>query len=164
MAIAVVYLVDYEVFSGVNAPWIAWIVDHKRVWIDTCYNRKKGDTELGLVYESTFRDIRPIVPPLRGSTSSCHLPRADARGYPLDAPTPPQHANSGRAGDPGTGAVPCSYDCSNALKGSSFYPQLLTTVPRFSHPPPTFSKRLKLCSFGTIQQTVVENGGEQREW
>src|SRR5215813_8350324 len=148
MAIAVVYLVDYEVFSGVNAPWIAWIVDHKRVWIDTCYNRKKGDTELGLVYESTFRDIRPIVPPLRGSTSSCHLPRADARGYPLDAPT---------------GAVPCSYDCSNALKGSSFYPQLLTTVPRFSHPRPTFSKRLKLCSFGTIQQTVVENGGE-REW
>src|SRR5262245_38611602 len=41
MAIAVVYLVDYEVFSGVNAPWIAWIVDHKRVWIDTCTTEKK---------------------------------------------------------------------------------------------------------------------------
>src|SRR5262249_18588661 len=33
------------------------------------------------------------------------LPRAYARTYLLDAPTPPQHANSGRAGDPVTGAV-----------------------------------------------------------
>jgi len=35
MAIAVVYLIDYKVLSGVDGNMGSWIADHECVWMDT---------------------------------------------------------------------------------------------------------------------------------
>jgi len=51
-----------------------------------------------------------------------------ARGYLLNAPNPPQHANTGRAGDPGNGAVPGRSELFEDLNDSVFL-QRLKAVP-----------------------------------
>jgi len=60
MAIAVVYLIDYEVVREDNRNMQAWLVEHKRVGMDTLLEeRERGErkrTPAVPCYESTFPD------------------------------------------------------------------------------------------------------------